>query len=73
MINRITKKEYDREMERRKHAPTITRLEKRNKLYFKGEDGRYYICDQTGGAGLKEIWQFNRNFKRGIEDQTSLI
>jgi hypothetical protein len=42
-------------------------------LYFKGEDGGYYRCDTPGMQGVKEIAEFNRNFRKGIDNQTLLI
>lgn len=70
MIRQILRKEYDTQKRREKIAG---KPRKSGKLYFKGEDGNYYVCDSPGMKGVEEMYKLNRQFKRNIESQITLI
>lgn len=70
MIIEITKKEYTKEMTRRKRAykPTVG-----DPLFFKGYDEKYYRTSLTGLAGTREIAEFIKNQKKNIDAQRTLF
>lgn len=68
MIYQLQKKQYDAYKRQRKHSSQSLGF-----LIFKGEDGNYYRTDGTGMPAVKEMATFNKNFKAGIDNQTSLI
>lgn len=70
MIHQILKKEYDQIRKARKRYPKNAPS---GFIIFKGEDGKYYRCDKSGGAGMKEMVEFNRGFRASIDNQTALI
>lgn len=69
MISPITKKELKRVRSLRK---SIGRYEE-GKLYFLGIDNKAYVCDQSGGAGTKEIFEWNKKLKAQLTAQSSLL
>ena len=68
MIYQIQKKAYDAYKKQRKLSSKSLGF-----LIFKGEDGNYYRTETTGMLAVKEMTTFNKNFKAGIDNQTSLI
>lgn len=68
MIYRIQKKQYDAYKRQRK-----TSRQSLGFLIFKASDGGYYRTDGTGMLAVKEMTEFNANFKKGIDNQISLI
>lgn len=69
MIYQIQKKEYDKVMYMRKSSVHA----KLGYLVFKGDDGKYYKCDESGMKGSKEIFEFNKKWRSAVESQTELI
>lgn len=56
MINKITKREADKQKRLRKQFP---RFNDGGKLYFNIEKD-WYECTTPGALGLKEIWHFRK-------------
>lgn len=42
-------------------------------MIFKGADGKYYKCDQTGMAGVKEQVEWNKKLKQQLDAQTTML
>lgn len=70
MIRQILRKDYEIQKRREKLAG---KPKKSGMLYFKGDDGNYYVCDTPGMKGVEEMYKLNRTFKQNIENQTALI
>ena len=69
-IHQITKDEFDAVKRRRKLYPS---QQTKGFLIFKGADGHYYKTDDSGMLAVKEITEFNKNYRLGIQNQTKLI
>jgi hypothetical protein len=67
MITKILKKDYDKVQEMRGHSKQAHSL---GYLVFRGNDGKYYKCDKTGMAGVKEWTEYAKNL---TPENTSLF
>ena len=67
MIKKTTKAHYKRVKSINKlfFAETTT--------VFEGADGKYYECDKRGAYSLREIFNFQKELKKQLTAQTSMI
>ncbi len=67
MIRRITKGEYNKIKSLQKLSFAVTTT------VFEGADGKYYECDQRGAYSVREIFTFQKELKKQLTSQTSMI
>jgi hypothetical protein len=65
MVSKIQRKEYDKIQESRKHSRSGINA---GFLVWKGADGKYYKTDKSGIAGTKEMVEFNKQLKAGLDN-----
>jgi hypothetical protein len=67
MITKTTKAHYKRvkSLQKLSFAATTT--------VFEGADGKYYECDQRSAYSLREIFTFQKELKKQLTAQTSML
>jgi hypothetical protein len=70
MVRKIQRKEYDKIKEQRAHSREAKNL---GYLIWRGADGKYYKTDKSGIAGTKEMVEYNKQLKAGLDNIQLLL